>query len=87
MRFNIQPDFLPSAVMYIPRKGFYSTMIGTYEAANIKKFMDDFIHGKISQNSATLSDKDFLRITCENIKEAKEENGKFLINFQKRILF
>jgi hypothetical protein len=81
MKFNIQPDFLPSAVLYIPRKGFYSTMIGTYEASNIKKFMDDFVHGKISQYNVVLSDKDFLRITCENIKEEKVENGKFMIIF------
>ncbi len=56
-------------------------MIGTYEASNIKKFMDDFVHGKISQYNVVLSDKDFLRITCENIKEEKVENGKFMIIF------
>ena len=76
LKFNIQPDFLPSAILYVPRKGIYSTMIGTYEAGNLKKFMDDFVHGKISQNTLSLSDKDFLRISCESIKEEKIENGK-----------
>jgi hypothetical protein len=80
VKFDIQPDFLPSAVIYVPKQGVYSVMIGTFDGDNIKKFMDDFAHGKITQYKVTLSDGDFNKEPCEMIQE-KILNGKFVSKF------
>ena len=47
-------------------------MIGTFEADNIKRFMDDFLYGKTPQYSVTLSDADFRRVVCEQEQEVRE---------------
>lgn len=60
-------------------------MIGTFDAENLRKFMDDFINGKTPLFNVSLSDGDFQKSNCENIHDQKIDNG-IQINKIKRMI-
>ena len=57
-------------------------MIGTFEANNINKFMEDFLYGRTTLYNVSLSDGDFLKKKCEDIQEQKTEIGIDLNKFR-----
>jgi len=73
-KFNVQQEFLPNLVVYIPISGIYASLIGTFEESNIIKFIEDFSKGKVPTSNTTLTDADFKKVNCEKVQEEKNRS-------------
>ena len=81
-KFRVQPEYLPSFIIYVPHKGVFSSLIGTFEEDNIKRFIAEFNAGRTALYNVSLSDGDFNRIKCETLQDEKVENGKLNLMFR-----
>jgi hypothetical protein len=67
--FNISVDSLPNALVYIPSKEVYTSMIGTFDKESIDSFLSTVIQGRISMQSATKEKFKFNEKDCSSMIE------------------
>lgn len=68
--FNINVDSLPNAIIYVPTKDVYTSLIGTFDEESINSFMSRVINGKVSMQSTT---KDKFKVTTKDCSTIQEE--------------
>ena len=77
--FSVNIDSLPNALVFVPIKDMYTSMIGTFDKESIQSFLERVIHGKVSMQSTTkdrvkIQDKDCSLIVEEQIIEEEDDD-------------
>lgn len=70
--FNVNPEQIPTLVIYVPSRDSFTTLFGSYDADNINKFIEKVVQGKVVFNKV---DKDRVKlppVKCDEIKEYSE---------------
>lgn len=69
LEFGVSVDSIPNALVYVPSKEVYTTMIGTFDKSSIDTFLGRAIQGKISMQSANKDKFKFKDVDCSLLKE------------------
>lgn len=69
LEFGISVDTLPTALIYVPLKEVYISLISTFDKESIDGFLDRAMQGKVSMQSATKSRFEFKEKNCSLIQE------------------
>lgn len=68
-QFNLGVDSLPNAIVYIPSKEIYTTMIGTFDKESIDSFINRVARGKVSMQNINKESFKFQDRDCSLIVE------------------
>ncbi len=70
--FNVNPEQVPTLVIYVPSRDSFTTLFGSYDADNINSFIERVIQGKVVFNKVDREKVKLPPIKCEEIKEYNE---------------
>jgi hypothetical protein len=71
--FNINSESLPNVVVYVPSKGVYASLVGTFDLDSLNTFISRVIQGRTALNNISKDKLDLKDVKCEEIKDVAEE--------------